>query len=121
MVGVIVHFFKRNCHFSKVVYHYTFLYHSGVFVFLFVFFFSFFSFVFGHLWRHMSSQARGQIWIIFVTYATAMAKPDPLTHCAGLGIEPASWCCRDATDPVTALGEFLILLLLVIFILLGYS
>ena len=21
------------------------------------------------------------------------------THCAGPGIEPAFWCCRDATDP----------------------
>ena len=24
--------------------------------------------------------------------------PDPLTHCAGPGIKPASWCCRNATD-----------------------
>ena len=24
---------------------------------------------------------------------------NPLTHCDGLGIEPASWHCRDAADP----------------------
>ena len=29
-----------------------------------------------------------------------MATTDLLTHCAGPGIEPASWCCRDAADPV---------------------
>ena len=29
----------------------------------------------------------------------AMATWDHLTHCALLGIEPASWCCREATDP----------------------
>ena len=23
-----------------------------------------------------------------------------LTHCAGLGIEPASWHCRDAANPI---------------------
>ena len=25
--------------------------------------------------------------------------PDPLTHSAGQGIEPVSWCCRGATEP----------------------
>ena len=28
---------------------------------------------------------------------------DPLTHCLGLGIEPASWCCSDATITRTPL------------------
>ena len=37
--------------------------------------------------------------------------PDPLTHCAGLGIEPASWCCRDATNPGAPQQELLNLLL----------
>ena len=27
------------------------------------------------------------------------------THCAGPGIEPASWCCRDATNPMVSQGE----------------
>ena len=31
-------------------------------------------------------------------YATAMAMPGPLSHCAGLGIEPASRCCRNTAD-----------------------
>ena len=31
-----------------------------------------------------------------MSYAAAA---DHLTYCAGLGIEPASWCCRDAIDP----------------------
>ena len=51
-----------------------------------------------------SSQARDQI-------RAAVATPDPLTHCAGLGIEPASWCCRDATNPGAPQQELLNLLL----------
>ena len=34
-----------------------------------------------------------------MTYAAAAAMPDPLTYCAGLGVDPASWCYRDAADP----------------------
>ena len=30
---------------------------------------------------------------------------DPLTHCAGLGIKPASQCSRDAADPVAPQWE----------------
>ena len=37
-----------------------------------------------------------QLW----PYAAAVVTPHPLAHCAGLGIEPVSWHCRDATDPV---------------------
>ena len=33
------------------------------------------------------------------TYATATATLDPFTLCAGLGIEPASWCYRDTINP----------------------
>ena len=32
---------------------------------------------------------------------------DSLNHCAKLGIEPASWRCRDATNPVVSQWEFL--------------
>ena len=35
-----------------------------------------------------------------MTYLAAAAVLDPLTHCAGPGIKPASWSCRDAIDPV---------------------
>ena len=33
--------------------------------------------------------------------------PDPLTHCAGPGIEPASWHYRDAADPIESQWELL--------------
>ena len=35
-----------------------------------------------------------------LTFAAAAAMPDALTHCARLGIEPESWDCRDAANPV---------------------
>ena len=44
--------------------------------------------------------ARDQIQDTMVTYAAASTMQDPLTHYTGLGIEPASWCCRDAADPI---------------------
>ena len=37
-------------------------------------------------------------------YTTAAAVPDPLTHCAGLGIEPASWCYREPPIPLCHSG-----------------
>ena len=37
--------------------------------------------------------------------ATAAAMSDPLTHCARPGIEPASWCCRDAAGPIVLQRE----------------
>ena len=40
-----------------------------------------------------------------VTYATAAAMLDPLTHCAGPRIEPASWCRRGATNPAAPQWE----------------
>ena len=46
-----------------------------------------------------SSPGRGKIQATVATYAPIAAMPDPLTHCAGLGIEPVSWHCRDAADP----------------------
>ena len=30
------------------------------------------------------------------TYAAAVATLDPLTHCAGPGIESVFWCCKEA-------------------------
>ena len=36
-----------------------------------------------------SSGAKDLIWATAVTYATATATPDPLTHCARPGIKPA--------------------------------
>lgn len=41
-----------------------------------------------------------QIQAAVATYTAAMATPNPVTHCAGLGIEPAPWCCRDAANPI---------------------
>ena len=35
-----------------------------------------------------------------MTYAAAAGTPDPLTHCARLGIKPASWNCRGTADPI---------------------
>ena len=53
-----------------------------------------FFFFFGHPSAYGSSQARDKIW------NTTAAMLGPLTHCAGTGIEPLSWCCRDTTHPV---------------------
>ena len=47
-----------------------------------------------------TSWTRGQIRAAIATYATAVAMLDPLTFCVRLGIEPASWYCRDATYPL---------------------
>ena len=57
----------------------------------------FFFFLFGHPW-YMEFLGRG-------SDAAAVAMPDPLTHCAGRGIEPSSWCCRDAADPTEPQGN----------------
>ena len=59
-----------------------------------------FSFLFWPLHSIWSSRARDELQATGVPCVTAAAKPDPLTHCAGLGIEPVSWCCRDAPDPI---------------------
>ena len=53
-----------------------------------------FFFLFQPPWGIWSSQAWDQ------TYAAAVAMPDPLIHCAGLGIKPMSWRCRNTTNPV---------------------
>ena len=51
--------------------------------------------------------ARDQIRATVVTYTAAVATPNPLTPCAGPGIEPVSWRCRDAANPVVPQRELL--------------
>ena len=64
------------------------------FVVSFLVFFSFFWLPHG-IW---SSQARDHVWAVVVTYATATATLDPLTHFPGPGTEPVSLalqrCCQ---------------------------
>ena len=33
-----------------------------------------------------------------------MPQPDHLTHCAGPGIEPVSWHCKDGANPIVTVG-----------------
>ena len=47
-----------------------------------------------------SSWARDHICATVVTYKAAVAISRSLTHCAELGIEPASQGSIDATDPI---------------------
>ena len=67
--------------------------------------FSFFVFGFGFLavLQHKAFPGQGSD----PTYAAAAAAPYPLTHCVRQGIEPASWRCRDAADPVAPEQEVL--------------
>ena len=57
------------------------------------------------IWR---SQSRDQIQVTAMTYTIAVATRDPLTHHAGPGTEPVSWCCREAADPIAPEQEFLL-------------
>ena len=43
---------------------------------------------YGSSWARNEIQATTLTYTIAETYATAAATLDPLTHCAGLGIEP---------------------------------
>ena len=52
-----------------------------------------------------SAQERGQIRATVATYAAASATLDPLIHCSGPGIEPLTWHCRNAADPVAPQWE----------------
>jgi len=58
-----------------------------------------FFFLFGPPHSMWSSRARDQTWATVVICSTAAAMPDPLTHCARLGIKPASWHCRESVNP----------------------
>ena len=72
---------------------------------------SFFLFFFGHPLAHgvpgpgIRSEPR------LCPNTAAAAIPDPLIHCAGPGIELASWCCRDAHDPAVPQRELPIIFL----------
>ena len=48
----------------------------------------------------MEFLSKDQIQATVVIHTSATAMLDPLTHCAGLGIEPASWYGRDAANPL---------------------
>ena len=74
--------------------------HGIIFVSLLLllfFLFLFFSFL-ATLW-HMECLGPG------IRSAPSVATLDRLTYCAGPGIESASWCCRDAADPVAPQWE----------------
>ena len=47
-------------------------------------------------------------------YATGTTL-DPLTNCTELGIEPVSWCCRDAADPIVPQQELFKSLLYILY------
>ena len=66
--------------------------------------FLFFLFLFWPPLGTLSSPARDQIQATVAVNATAVARPDPLTHCARLRIKPASWHYRDAADSVVPLA-----------------
>ena len=68
------------------------------------FFFVFFLFL-GCPTAHGGSQARDQIWATAVTYASAAATLNPLTHWAGPRIKPSSWRCRGVADPIAPQWE----------------
>ena len=55
-----------------------------------------------------SSQARDQIPAAGTTYAAAVATQDPFTHSVGPGIQPASWCCRDAAESTVPQRDLLL-------------
>ena len=59
-----------------------------------------FSFFFGCPVGIETFWASGQIWAAVVTYTIATLMLASLTHCATLGIKPASWYCSDATHPI---------------------
>ena len=54
-----------------------------------------------------SSWVRDQIRATVATYIAAATTQDPLTECARPGLEPVSWCCKDATDPIAPQWELL--------------
>ena len=52
-----------------------------------------------------SSLARDQIQGAVANNTAATATWDLLTHCAGPWIEPVSWHCRDAANPIAPQWE----------------
>ena len=83
--------------------------HSDLSCYSCILFFLFFSlFWLPHsIW---TSQAKEQIRATGTTYAAAAATPDLLIHCARLGMEPVSWSCGVATDPIAPQWELLFIM-----------
>ena len=99
---------------------YCLFFEVGMFIYLFLiiqitvairiyfYFFIYFFFLFWLPCSIWSSQARDQIRNTVATYTAAVEMLDPLTHSARLGIEPASWHCRDAAHPIVGTPEVFI-------------
>ena len=66
------------------------------FIFIFIYFFVFLLFLWAAPTAYGGSQARGRIRTVatVVTHAAVARTPDPLTHCARLGIEPESGAAK---------------------------
>ena len=58
------------------------------------------------IWR---SQGRDQNSAAVATYTKAVVTRDPLTNCAGPGVEPVSWHCRDTANPIVPQWEIPVL------------
>ena len=67
------------------------------------FFFLFFTFLATP--QHMELLGQGSDLSHSCNLCQAVATLDPLTHCAGPGIEPASWHYRDTADPTASQQE----------------
>ena len=77
--------------------------------FFFFFLFSLFDFVFSFLadlW-HRKSPGQGSEPNLTFHLRRSCSNAGSLTHCAGLGIKPASWHCRDTSNPITPQRELL--------------
>ena len=61
-----------------------------------------FSFFFGHPTAY---EVPGLVLSLTCHLHCSCGNTGSLTHCARPGMEPASWCCRDAADPVVLQSE----------------
>ena len=57
--------------------------------------------------RHMEFPSQGSDLSHSFDLCCSCGNARSSTHCAGLGIEPVSWCCRDAFDPIAPQWELL--------------
>ena len=57
--------------------------------------------------RHMEFPGQGSDPSRSCNLCYRCGNADPLTHCVGPGIKPASWRCRDTADPITPQRELL--------------
>ena len=101
-------FFFSGLLFSSSSFFFFFFFFFFLFVLfgsLFFFFFFFFSFL-AALW-HMKVSGQGSDPSHNCNLCHSCNSTESLTHCAGAGIEPAFWCCRDTTDPIVPQWELL--------------